>query len=414
MKKLFLNNLHFKLFSILISVILWILIVNIDDPVITKKYSDILVGTVNESVIYNKGKVYEVKDNSNYIDVYVKAKRSIIKYITSDNISAIADFNNLMMDKLVPIDIKLDKYQSQVESVSSSPNNMIISIEDSISKTFAINITTEGEVGKGYFISEKNLKIDNINISGPKSIINKVNTVSAPVKITNLTKDKSFNVEPVYLDSDGEIIDSSLITSDLDEVGIDVEIKVLKAKSVPINVVTTGKVAEGYTIDDITTTPEKIDIIGAVDAMNSVSEIVISGESVNVNNFAKTMENTFNIKEFLPSGINIADYEDENVVVVITISPMGSKEISYPVSSIVIENPPYGLKINYGSLKSIPIVLSGNKKSIENIKASDIKVVLDLKSIKKPGEYTQGISIIADNNIILAKETSINFKLVEE
>ena len=65
------NNLGLKLLSLLAAAIIWLVVVNIDDPVSTRTYSSIPVEVINEDTITSEGKVYSVLDNSDVINVTV-------------------------------------------------------------------------------------------------------------------------------------------------------------------------------------------------------------------------------------------------------------------------------------------------------------------------------------------------------
>ena len=81
------DNLGLKLLSLLAAVVFWLVVVNIDDPVTVKRYSNIPVIAQNESVILNQGKIYQIMNNSGTVTVSVSAKRSTLRQIRSDDIT---------------------------------------------------------------------------------------------------------------------------------------------------------------------------------------------------------------------------------------------------------------------------------------------------------------------------------------
>ena len=64
MKQKLTNNLGLKLISVALSVILWLIVVSIDDPVISRTYSGIEVEVLNADAVTSQGKVYEILDGS--------------------------------------------------------------------------------------------------------------------------------------------------------------------------------------------------------------------------------------------------------------------------------------------------------------------------------------------------------------
>ena len=78
MKKMLTNNLGLKLLSIVSAVMLWLIVVNIDDPVTYQDFSSIRVAMLNEDAVTDKDQVYRVEDNSDLINIRVWAKRSVL------------------------------------------------------------------------------------------------------------------------------------------------------------------------------------------------------------------------------------------------------------------------------------------------------------------------------------------------
>ena len=55
------KNLQWKLLSLLVAVLVWVTIMNIDDPYITVTIPDVPVSSLNESVLQERGKISEIE-----------------------------------------------------------------------------------------------------------------------------------------------------------------------------------------------------------------------------------------------------------------------------------------------------------------------------------------------------------------
>ena len=75
-KNAVLNNIGIKLISVLIALIIWMTIINIDDPYKTRTFS-VTVQTINEDALKSVNKVYEVIEGST-ANVKVKGKKSVV------------------------------------------------------------------------------------------------------------------------------------------------------------------------------------------------------------------------------------------------------------------------------------------------------------------------------------------------
>ena len=94
MKKRLTNNWGLKLFSIIFAILLWLVVVNVDNPVKTNTFDNIPVKLQNTNLVTDEGLVYEVLDSTDTVTVSVSAPRSYLELLSKDDIVAVADFNN--------------------------------------------------------------------------------------------------------------------------------------------------------------------------------------------------------------------------------------------------------------------------------------------------------------------------------
>ena len=83
MRKRITNNLALKILAFLIAAFLWLVVVNIDDPVDDKTFSNIPVQVTHEEVITDNNNTYQIVDNTQEINVTVTAQRSAPVYEAS-------------------------------------------------------------------------------------------------------------------------------------------------------------------------------------------------------------------------------------------------------------------------------------------------------------------------------------------
>ena len=109
MKRALTKNWGLKLLAFVFSVLLWIIVMNIEDPVDERTFSGIQVTVTHPEIVTNPGNTYQILDDSRTISVTVKAKRSILNKIKTDDIRATADMKNLDVRtrSLIPIDISI-------------------------------------------------------------------------------------------------------------------------------------------------------------------------------------------------------------------------------------------------------------------------------------------------------------------
>ncbi|MFR4627459.1 MAG: CdaR family protein [Dorea formicigenerans] len=74
---------------------LWLIVVNIDDPVTTQTFNNISVAVTNAEVLAATNQTYQIEDGTQNVSVTVRAKRSVLNKIKADNIKATADMKEL-------------------------------------------------------------------------------------------------------------------------------------------------------------------------------------------------------------------------------------------------------------------------------------------------------------------------------
>ena len=94
MKQKGMKNLDLKVLAVLLSIVIWIIVVNIDDPVKNIQFNDVPIQFINTNVLTEKNEVYEVLDGTDTVDVVVSGRRSVIE----DLLILLSDIDGLYTD----------------------------------------------------------------------------------------------------------------------------------------------------------------------------------------------------------------------------------------------------------------------------------------------------------------------------
>lgn len=342
MKKKLTANLGLKALALLTAVALWFIVLNINDPVDRAVFRGIQVEVLNSDIVSAQGKIYEVLDNTDTVDVTVWAKRSILDSIRKDNIIATADMEDVNLnDTMVRIKLSSNRYNDRIENMVSSVESMSIKIEDLVRKQLYINAETTGSPAGGYMLGKIKTEQNLIRLSGPKSFVDQAFKATAGVDVSGLSKDIRTTARVNLYDADGNILEESHLRKSIDSVAVDIEI--LKTASVPIEVKVGGTPAEGYSMTGLVeTNPGTIDIAGSEALINEISSIVIPETEVSVTGEMSNYTTSVDITRFLPAGITLVDPNDNQVGVTVNIERLTTQDITIEKGAISIENIPEG------------------------------------------------------------------------
>ena len=380
------NNLGLKIMAVIFAVLLWWIVVNIDDPIDTKQYY-VDVSVTNSEVITNAGKSYQILDDTKSITVTVKARRKVLDEIKSSYIVATADLRE-MQDSSVPIRVKVIGFEGNYESVSAYPQNIQVSVENTQKKTFPITTVASGTPRDGYVVGSMTASPQTVDISGPESAVAKISKVVAKVDVSELSTDTAVETELIYYDAADNRIDKSLLSSNCDKNGVTVNIDIWHTKKVNLLFDTSDiKSAKGYVFTGIEVEPQTIRVAGANDQLNELSQIEIKAEELKKKDVSANEEVIIDITKHLPEGIIMADSNESSVVVRILVEKAGTKSVLLPVGSIQIENASSKLNLEKGPEQEVELQFSGSKEALESLSSENITAKIDLAEFTKEGTY---------------------------
>ena len=112
MKERLTNNLGLKFIAVFFTIVLWLVVMNVEDPIDTRTFKGISVGIRNDDIITSKGKTYSVVGEQS-VEVTVKAKKSILSDLKEhpEKITAYADMQNLENRALIPVEVSISGYE---------------------------------------------------------------------------------------------------------------------------------------------------------------------------------------------------------------------------------------------------------------------------------------------------------------
>lgn len=407
------NNLGLKLLSIIAAVMLWLIIVSIDDPVAYQDFSGIRVTMLNEDTVTDRDKVYRIEDNSDIISIRVQAKRSVLAKLTPEDFTATADMEkNIKFDNLVGIEVTCNNRNVKSTDITKSRENVVIRIEDASSEQFNVVVNQIGQEGEGYLVGMAVPEQSLLQISGPASVIAEIRRVVVDLNKTGFTTDQIKNCEIKIFDNSDNPIDTTYLEYNGKTTGMNVHVTMFKKKTVRLHVDYTGTPERGYSFKELTFKPDTIEIAGTTEDIADLREIVIPGEAVNIDGITEDTQINVDVTKYLPENIRLADEKDASVAVQITLEKKQGKTVRIPVSDIDVRNTPQGFNISFGDLDEVEFVIMGTSAQLAELDEDDISVSLDLEDYSKIGSYKKALDVKLPEDYSLMEKAEVEFRLV--
>ena len=403
------NNLSLKILAFLIAVCMWLLVVNIDDPVSEETYSGIPVQVVHEEVVTDNNSTYQIVDDTQEVSVTVVAKRSVLDKIKSEDITAVADMRELTLRTQVPIEVKVEGFK--YEKAYATPRNLQVQIDEEEKNNFPITPTTIGTVREGYVIAELNALPQKVTLRGPKKVIDSISKVMAEVDVSGLSESTTLEAKLVLYDVNNNVVDQTLLANNLGKEGVSVSVELFQIKDVPIKLDTSEvSAAEGYKIGDITVEPQKVSITGDESTLSKISEIDVPAEAISASDLTQKYEKTIDISEYLPEGVSLVETNASNVVITIAVEQPGTRSYEVSINSIVVNNLSPDLELNYGSVVDLEIQVRGSNEKLDLFSIAK-KVSIDLKNYTVPGIYTVPVTVELPRGCSLVNDVRVEVVL---
>ena len=412
LKNLLTNNIGLKFLSVLFAMILWLVVVNIDDPDKTSTFTTNIT-IANENAIVDMGKSYSIINDSGTVTFRVTAKRSIIERLTNSDFKATADMENIELHDdgtaIVPIDISAVRYSSQLD-IDRKKKNLELAVEDLQSNQFKITAETTGTPAEGSAVGELKVSPDVLTISGPASVVSQISKVQAVIDVSEKFSDVEDNVVPVVYDASGNTLDTSKLTFSQDTVQIKAQI--LSVKEIPINCETGGELESGYQQISVECEPKKIKVMGTAEKLNKITMITIPGEALDISGAKETLTKDIDISTYLPDGVTLVDSSQAKVKVTIAIEQTETKNFNVPVKNIKIFNLSDDCSIEYQGDK-IPVTLKGYTSDLESLSAEDVMLSVDASGVQ-PGTNTLPLTLNLGSGYTLVEDSVVTINVVDQ
>lgn len=395
--------------------LLWALVVNIDDPVDESTYRSIPVHVLHEEIFTAKGSTYRIVDGNETVNVVVRAKRSVLSQIEDSDINVTADIKNRVTNSLneatLPTSVEIKGFEREYQEAYTTPANLQIEIEASTTKVFPISVETIGTPRDGNILGELTANPKSIMLGGGESQINRVKKVVAKAGVSGISSSGTVEAELILYDINGKTIDQALFENNLGKEGLGVEVEVLKTKELPLEFDTSEiKTAPGYTLSNVIYEPQTVLVAGSAEALKEKTKIYVPDEALKMSGVSEGREEKIDIREYLPKGIQLADNTAGTVVVTISVEKYGTKTYTIPANKIILENAVAGLKPSVATMDNIEIQVLGSKTALAALR-EEPKVFVDLEKYTTAGLVTVPVQAELPNGCKLAEEKTVQVKL---
>ena len=395
------DNLSLKIMSVAIAIVVWLIVVNIDNPVGTNYYTITDVELINKEYVESSdtiGKMCMPEENQDSVKVAITASKKVRDRIRLSDITAVADLQQAVsLDTdpvMVPITVTCLASGVLPSDIKVTPQNLTVNLDEKETQEFVVNVSKgDTKPGKDYEVGSLTASPEKIRITGPKTLVNKIDKVNATIALDGNTEDYTQEVNLTIYDKNQEALSESEMNSLRIENNAKVVVtaKLWKIRTgVKIAAGYVGTPAGGYQVGSVKTVPDTISVAGNTEGLESLAEndnmITIPADRIDISGESKDVERKISLKNLLPDNVKLTSDSSEDVWVTVSILPVGSQEFNLPTKNIDVKNKPDNLQVTFETAQ-IALRIKSESEDLEDLNINeDVKAEIDLKD-KEAGNY---------------------------
>ncbi len=329
MKEKLTNNWWLKLISVILAVILWLIVCNQVNPVVTRTVTVRQVEYLNEDVVIEHDMTYSVDSLANGIEVTVPVSKMDSNKVRATDFTIQVDLSKIGPFGTAEVNVVWNNpgtYTLQGD-LSWKTTTVDVTLEDIISKTYTVNLTLEGEPAEGYIVSDDtSVSPRTVKITAPQSVMAQIHSVGIEVNVSDQVSElegeaalQLYDVSGSRLELHTDQYEDYEFSLSAETIGY--EIPVLKTKEVKLQFEgTTGKVADGYRYTGIDGSNQTVHIAGLRAVLAEVDSIFVPADLLNLEGATQNVPVQIDLSSLVPEGVTL---ESESLVTVtLVVEPL--------------------------------------------------------------------------------------------
>jgi YbbR domain-containing protein len=369
------NKAFYIVLSILIAIVLWAYVVNVENPDIEVTISDIPVTFVGENALAEEN-LMVISGKTATISLRLQGKRQTLTQLNRDNISITVDLSKLVVTGLhqLAYEIRFPSYITvggNVTILDRSSNYVDVTLGRMVTKTVEVIATFQGSIAEGYVGDEMIISPETVEISGEELEIAKVKNAEVTLTGKDLTETLSADLAYKLLDYDGNEVISDGIQKSVETVNVTLPVVVVK--DVPLHVELKEGGGAKKKNAQVEIEPSSITLSGEESDLAELDFITIG--SIDLSQVLSSSEVDFSIP--LPDNVkNISGITEAKVKLSIT----GLVTQTVQVTDISLVNVPRSVNASLVT-KSLQVVIRGTEEAVSQIQSYNLRAVADLSEV---------------------------------
>lgn len=362
------NNLTLKIISVLAAIIMWMYVMNEQNPQIVKDFKvSVRLENLNSDV-------FALKDGSQqfYTGVKVKGRRSIINDLKPEDFNAEASLRGRIEGENI-LSISINP-PDNVEMIDFSPREIMVTLDSIVEEQLPVAVEVKGTPAGGFGAETALVKPQEIVAKGPRTLVDSIKRVVAQVDISDRTVNVVGTLPLRVIDGQGKDVNEISFRPDM----VEVTVPIVPVSRISVRPDIKGDPPEGYIIRDVMVDTPTLLVTADSDILANLQ--AIDTDPLYIQGYTKTLQTDVNLK--LPPGIRLFEEEIKTVKVTVTIERLVTASVTLSSDEIEVQN----IAQNTSAVieeQEITVVASGPESQIDKLNAGMVKLFVDVGGLSE-------------------------------
>lgn len=369
------NSKYFSLvISLLIAIVLWVYVTNVEATTTTETYRGIPVYFVNAERLEERGLIIGNQDYTSVSATITGSRREMTKFNDSD-LKVEIDVNEISQASTWHLSYKI-KFPNGVDesdfTIERHPEVITFNVVERQTKLVEVQGSFTGGAAEGYVVESDDMSFSPafIKVSGTSEELAQIAYAQVAINGQDLSASIQEDRPYVFVNADGEEVESTHVTADVDVVNVTVPVSMLKELDVAVDIINGGG-AHSWDCD-IDISPKRVTLSGTVEELAAMNRLNVG--SIDLSEHAEDFELTFPIE--LDEGIQCVTGETE-VNVSVRFKNLVTQD--FEVTDLRYINCAESSRASIVN-KTLPVTIRAAQMTMDKISAEDIRVIADLEN----------------------------------
>ena len=380
--------------SILVALIIWLYVENIDPSIIPLQVRDIPVEFIGEDDILEERGLMVSSDKNVTVDLTLEGQRNMISSLgRGKGIRIQVDLSGITTTGQHSLEYNIiypdSVSERNITVASASPYRVTVDVVELYKKSITVRGERTGEAADGYMAGEMTFSEDTILVSGEQLSVSNISHALVSVDLTGATETVNQAASIQLIDFNGDVVDSTDLRMSTDSINVSVPILMIKELPLVIDFVSSPGSMEADMPHSIT--PRTITVAGDSKSISKLDQIVLSQVVLK----EITQNTSYTVPIPIPAGsINLSG----ETTATVTISSMNLETTTFTVTNLRSINEPAGKTVRVVT-NEVDVVLRGPAEELETIEDFNIRIVGDMTDVTASnGNYAIPAEVYVDGN----------------